>query len=755
MNKQCFNRGWEFRFNGETASVDLPHDYSIIQKREPDCPSLADGGYFPGGIADYVKTLSAPEEWRGKAVILEFEGVYMNATVRVNRHIAAFRPYGYTGFHCDISRFIDYGKDNEISVNVNNGALPNSRWYSGSGIYRNVWLTVGQSPYIKPYGIYITTPVITGGYADVAVETVLECDCPAGSVTVRSVILNAAGQELASVESGEIRQSLRLENPALWSVEDPVLYTLRSEVRKDGVPVDSEETKFGVRSVSVDAKRGFMLNGRPMKLKGGCVHHDCGILGSASFARAEERKVELLKQSGFNAVRCAHNPPSIAFLDACDRLGMLVMDEAFDMWREKKQPYDYHLYFADWWQRDMAAMVLRDRNHPSVVFWSTGNEIIERNGRSDGYALAKELADFVRGLDPTRPVTNGLCELWDDLYAEGLEDPFAELTKDFAAPLDVAGYNYLLYRYEKDHELFPDRVIAGTETHAKDAYDYWTAVEKNDHVIGDFVWTALDYLGEAGIGRVLRGDDKNHGGAYPWHQAWCGDIDICGYKRPQSYYRDFVWGIGKEPFIAVYRPEFYGVKTELYHWAWADVTGRWDWPGFEGKPVEIEVYSGGDEVELLLNGVSLGKKPAGKPNRYLARFETVYQPGELTAVTYENGRRICETTLKTAGEPARISLQADRRKLSSFNDLAFVTAEIVDANGDIVHRACDTLRFTVTGAGVLQAVGSNNPVSEESYAGDERKAHEGRAVAVVRAKEAGDILLSVSAQGLEVCMISL
>jgi beta-galactosidase len=738
MIKQNLNHGWEFRFCGETAYVDLPHDYSILQDRRPDCPSLADGGYFPGGAADYTKMLRAQEEWLGKDVYLEFEGVYMNATVRVNHHIVAFQPYGYTSFCCNITPYLKIGKDNLISVNVNNGAQPNSRWYSGSGIYRPVWLMIGQSPYIKPYGIYVTTPVIAEEYAEITVETALSCG---EGATVRTAVIDASGHERASSDSG----TLRLDGPVLWSVENPYLYTLRSKVFKNGVMTDSAETKFGVRSISVDAANGFMLNGKPMKLKGGCVHHDCGILGAAAFDRAEERKVELLKQSGFNAVRCAHNPPSPAFLNACDRLGMLVMDEAFDMWREKKQPHDYHLHFDDWWQRDLAAMILRDRSHPSVVIWSTGNEILERDGRSGGNALARELADFVRQLDPTRPVANGLCELWDSHFSEGLADPWAELTKDFAAPLDIVGYNYMPYRYEKDGKLFPGRVIAGTETFAKDAFDYWEATEKHPHVIGDFVWTAWDYLGEAGIGRVLRGDDKGHGGAYPWHQAWCGDIDICGHKRPQSYYRDFVWGIGREPFIAVHRPEFFGVKTELYHWAWPDVTDRWDWPGFEGKPVEIEVYSGGDETELLLNGVSLGRN---KTERYTAGFETVYTPGELTAVVYKNGRETYRTKLATAGEPASVSLKVDRRILTAFDDLAFVTAEITDANGNIVRRADDKLSFSVSGAGVLQAVGNNDPCSEESYAGTERKAHEGRAVAVVRAKEVGDITLHVTAEGL-------
>ncbi|MCL2351513.1 MAG: DUF4982 domain-containing protein [Firmicutes bacterium] len=760
MQRQNLSRDWEFTLSGRDAGgppehADLPHDYSILRKRDPECRAGRDGGFFPCGIAEYKKTLYAPEDWLGKAVMLEFDGVYMNATVRVNHNIAAAHPYGYTGFRCDIAPFLRYGKNNGIAVNVNNDALPNSRWYSGSGVYRHVWLLTGEKAYVYPEGVYITTP----NNSAVSVETTVGSDA-ARAVVVRSTVIRADGLEAASADvsviagKGQTRanQTIQLSDPVLWSLENPYLYTLRTEIFADGDLTDTVETKFGVRTVRADAENGFRLNGVPMKLKGGCVHHDCGILGSAAFDRAEERKVELLKQSGFNAVRTAHNPPSPAFLDACDRLGMIVMDEAFDCWREQKLPYDYHLYFADWWKRDMAAMIMRDRNHPSIAFWSTGNEIIERDGRSGGAALAKELADYARGLDGTRLITNAVCGLWgSEMNREGADDPWAELTRDFIAPLDVAGYNYLPDRYVKDGKLFPNRVIVGTETVPKEAFEYWELVEQNPRVIGDFVWTALDYLGEAGIGRVeYGGGSAQHSlpDAYPWNQAWCGDIDVCGFKRPQSYYRDFVWGVGTRPYIGVHDPKNYGAAAERSYWGWWDVTECWTWDGFEGKPIKIEVYSGGDEVELALNGASLGRKPAGKAAKYLAEFETVYTPGELTAITYENGAETFRAAVKTAGRPASIRLTPDRAVLDKFDDLSFVTVEVLDADGNPASQASTQMYLTVSGAGVLQAAGNNDPRNEDMYVGAAHRAHRGKAMAVVRAKGKGEITLCAAAEGI-------
>jgi len=791
MIKQDFNKNWSFSPSpgftfsggGEGGVVNLPHDYSISQKRDPNARGGALNGYFPGGAANYYKNLFAPEDWNGKRIFLEFEGAYMNTTVRVNSNIVTVHPYGYTSFVCDITPYLHLGRDNLISVNVNNNAQPNTRWYSGSGIYRPVWLMVAPAIHIPAYGVFVSSPSLS----KIEVATTI-CNTTREDVwvKVRNTVLDgenvvaqfcsdAYGHPTFVVEESSERECLLafdVPNAKPWSVETPYLYTLKTEVLIDGEVAHETTTPFGLRTIEVSVNEGLKINGEPIKMKGGCVHHDCGLLGAASFARAEERKVELLKQSGYNAVRCAHNPPSPAFLDACDRLGMLVIDEAFDVWREEKMTLDYHIYFKDYWQQDMTSMIKRDRNHPSIIFWSTGNEIIERSGRSDGYALARELADFVRALDSTRPVTNAICAIWDALplppgefsgNVDSFSDFWAELTEEFAAPLDVVGYNYLLGRYEKDGEKYPNRIIMGAETYAKECFDYWQATEKLPYVIGDFVWTAWDYLGESGLGRMRYVGDENFTGAYPWHHAFCGDIDICGFKRPQSYYRDFVWGIGKAPYIAVYKPENHGKKEFETEWAWHwnDVVNSWIWPGFEGKPIAIEIYSDGDEVELLLNEKSLGKKPAGKANRYIAHFETTYEPGQLTAVSYKNGTEIARSVLVSAGAPASIRLTPDRTQISVGEDLSFVTIELLDKDGNVAHQANNKLYITASGTGVVQAVGSGDPLSEELYVGVERSVYYGRAMAVVKSTdEAGQLTLTVSAEGLPaaqvlICTISL
>lgn len=780
MIRQSLDRQWRFQRAStshswwkkpESTMVDLPHDFSIIQKRDPHSPSGASNGYFPGGVAVYEKKLYIPSDWKGKKVLLEFEGIYMNATVHFNNQIVAQHPYGYTSFHCDLTPYLLYDRDNEIRVTVNNSALPNTRWYSGSGIYRHVWLLIGEDVHITPWGVYATTPQVSPETSALFVRTEVEnILASAAAVTVRSTLLTPCGSTAATAETKlevpphskvEASQTLVVSPTNLWSVENPYLYTLKSEIIKGDTIIDSTETSIGIRSISFDSENGFSLNGISMKLKGGCVHHDCGLLGAASYDRAEERKVELLKASGFNAVRCAHNPPSPAFLDACDRLGMLVIDEAFDCWRESKNPNDYGKYFEDWWEKDIASMVLRDRNHPSIILWSTGNEIVERDGRSEGYAYARKLADFVRSLDNTRGITNALCGINPDSMVTGLAanlmtipedyDHWGELSRDFVEPLDVVGYNYLLKRYEKDGEKFPGRIICGTETFPKEAYDYWDAVERLPYVIGDFVWTSLDYLGEAGIGHVWYNGEEGFLGDYPWHQAFCGDIDICGFKRPQSYYRDCVWGISKKPYIAVYKPQNYDKTPVISAWGWPDVVSSWTWPGFEGKPTVVDVYCADNEVELFLNNKSLGRKPAGKAHRYIATFEVVYEPGELIAVAYnEKGIESSRTVLRTAGAPSVIRLTPDREKLQAkFGDLSYITVELLDDEGNLVPNVCTNIYFTAWGVGSLLAVGSGNPTTDEMYTGNQRRVYEGRAMAVIRANgDAGEIVLTATAEGI-------
>jgi beta-galactosidase len=792
MNKQTFDLGWEYTeatgfFSVAFAQwqpVNLPHDLSIHKARNQSYPTGSGGGYAWSGLVTYRKKFVVPAEWRGQSVQLEFEGVYMNAEVSINGQLVALHPYGYTSFIVDLTPHLKYEVENVLIVGINNSAQPNSRWYSGTGIYRHVWLRTGGALRIQPWGVFVTTPLVNPAASTVNVATEL-----AGSVTgaiLRSTILDASGATVVQVDTSvagtTVQQTLTVKDARLWSVDEPNLYTLVSEVLVDDVLMDLEKTAFGIRSIAVDAQSGFRLNGLPMKLKGGCVHHDNGLLGAASYDRSEERKIELMKASGYNAIRCAHNPPAPAMLDACDRLGMLVIDETFDCWRTGKNPNDYHLYFEDWWQRDSESMVKRDRNHPSIIMWSIGNEVPERTGVSDGYAWARKQADFIRSLDGTRWITSALPFLFEEMFtdpsfmesisdAQSMFDPkklvptdlesdsWGNRTREFNEALDVVGYNYLFSRYDWDGKRFPERVMAGTETFPYLAYDFWKEAERLPYVIGDFVWTSIDYLGESGIGRVTVDDPTPFFAANPWpyHLANCGDIDICGFKRSQSYYRDLLWGVRTAPFIAVLDPQLFGKKLQFNQWGWEPVIDSWDFPGQEGKQTRVDVYAVDEEVELFVNGVSAGRKPAGAAQKNKTVFEVTYQPGTIEIVGYSDGKETGRTSLKTAGSPVVLHAKADRPEIHcEFGDLAYVTVDILDQDGCLVKWADSQVSLEVTGAGELIALGTANPMSEELYVGNQRKAWNGRLMAVVRSSgQAGEIILKASADGLNATEIRL
>ena len=781
MDRLNFDREWRFHLGDEPESkeigtddsswqiVDLPHDWSIGLERGPNEPSGAAGGYFPMGRGWYRKTfqdsspyhlpLRAPaaglpkgEGANRRKVWIEFEGVYMNAEVWLNEHFLGRHPYGYTGFSYDLTPFLKVGELNLLRVFVDNAHQVNSRWYSGSGIYRHVWLVKGNPIHVANGGIILSTPDINQEVASVSIQTKVENESDdTTDVTVHWHIRSSDGrlaseaEVTANIGAGaqvDFSRTLKVDGPELWSPESPTLYRLEADIVTQGNVVDTANIPFGIRSLEFDVTHGFQLNGQKMKLKGGCVHHDNGVLGAASYDRAEERKVELLKASGFNAVRCAHNPPAPAFLDACDRLGMLVIDEAFDCWRHGKNPGDYHVAFDDWWQRDLESMVQRDSNHPSIVMWSIGNEIAER-GRPEGVELAHRLADHIRELDPSRPVTSAVCEPWQKEWAW-------PATKDYFAALDVGGYNYQWAQYLPDHQQHPQRVMVGMESFPKDAFENWMSVLENDWVIGDFVWTALDYLGESGIGRVNYGKTSDGGlGEYPWHQANCGDLDLCGFKRPQSYYRDILWGSSPGLYIAVHDPVVEGQTPSLTLWGWPDVSPCWTWPGHEGEMLTVDVYSACDRVELFLNGGSLGIKPAGKTEKLIATFSAPYEPGELKAIGYMGGQRLIEAVIETAGAPQRIQLTPDRSAIQ-VGDLSYVTVEVVDPNGQLCPKAMDTIEFSVEGEGSILAVGSADPTNMERYTGSRHKVFRGRGLVVVKAGwTTGEVKILARAEGLE------
>ena len=765
MQRQNYCSDWYFHFGdlkvdhwlredpqrSDWEAVHLPHDWSISLPRSADNPSGPHGGFFTMGRGFYRKTILPSADWQGKKVLLEFEGAYMNTEIWLNENFVLRYPYGYTTFIADLTPFLKFGEENTLTVRVDNATQLNSRWYSGSGLYRPVWLIVSEPVHIAHWGIYITTPQVSAESALVRVQTTLHNESgQTASTFVRWRITAPDGQAAASSEAKTevaagsqalVSSDMQVKNPQRWSPESPSLYRLETEVIVDGKVVDTETTTFGIRSLEFSAEKGFLLNGEPVLLKGGCVHHDQGILGAASYTRSEERKVLIHKASGYNAIRCAHNPPAPAFLEACDRLGMLVMDEAFDCWRDGKNLYDYHINFDDWWQRDLDAMVLRDRNHPSVIIWSIGNEVKERDRQPEGERIARMLAERVRELDPTRPVTSAINGTWDGKSWEETDATFAAL--------DVGGYNYKWQQYELDHERFPERMMIGTESFPLEAYQNWDAVKKHPYVLGDFVWTSLDYLGESGIGRMREIGNEAFLGKYPWHHANCGDLDLCGFKRPQSYYRDIVWDVGTRLYFAVHPPT--DQNSEPSQWGWHDVWPNWNWEGYEGQPLKVDVYSACEEVELHLNERSLGRKPAGSAQQHIASFDVPYEAGTLKAVGYQDGEPAAELVLRTCGPASRVRLTVDNQQLHAKPDeLAYVTVELLDGEGQ-VHPAMDRLvRFTITGPARLAAVGSGNPTSEEAYQSDRRTTFRGRCLAVVQSTgEPGEVILCAEADGLE------
>ena len=736
-------------------SVDLPHDWSIEGKIDPKNPTGGSGGFFPSGVGWYRRTFTAPAAWNGKRIAVEFEGVYMNATVYINGHELGMHPYGYTTFFHDLTPHLNFAGANFLAVRVDQSKQRNSRWYAGAGIYRHVWLHAAHPVHVAPWGVFVTAPEAGAARARVSVKTRIANDSDtAAAVTVRQVIYSAAGAALARSEgtatveargTAEVEQEMAVDKPALWSPESPSLYRVVTGVIAGGKPVDEVSTPFGIRSVAWSAGQGLLLNGKAVKMTGGCVHHDNGPLGAAAFDRAEERRVEILKESGFTAIRAAHNPPSPAFLDACDRLGMLVLDEAFDCWSKGKNQFDYNVAFQDWWRRDIDAMVLRDRNHPSVVMWSIGNEIPER-GEPLGAQEARMIADYLRGLDRTRPITSALNSIpgkWSD-------------TDGYFSALDVGGYNYNLNNHVEDHKRVPSRIMACTESFARDMFDYWAMVDEFPYIVGDFVWTAIDYLGESGLGRWRYVDAKDttresYGAPYPCHGADCGDIDFCGNRKAIAHYRNIVWNRGEKLFLGVRQPPPEGKEVRVTRWGVYPVYASWTWPGMEGKPLEVEIYSRGEAARLYLNDKLIGEKPTTRAEKFKASFSVPYTPGVLKAVAVQEGKEIAESVLRTVGAPARLRLTADRAALrADGQDLAFITVEALDATGLVHPNADHQVSFMVKGPGTIVAVGNADMTSEEPYQGTQRKLFHGKALVVVRApRNPGTLTITAGAPGLQ------
>ena len=767
---QNFDKQWKFKLGDVFQAADpefddaswrilnLPHDWSIEGNFDPSNPAGNDGAYLPTGIAWYRKQFTVPANWNNKKVSIYFEGVYMNSEVFINGHSLGVYPYGYSSFYYDLTPHLNVGGENTIAVRVDNSQQKNCRWYSGSGIYRHVSMIVTDPVHIEQWGVTVTTPTISKQEASVEIKTTLKNETSATQQIILSTqITNKAQKSVGSSDikveispnsEKEILQNIIVENPALWTPETPNLYNATVSIKKGEQTIDKTENTFGIRSIELSAENGFLLNGQKVLLNGGCVHHDNGCLGAAAFDRAEERKVELLKEAGFNAVRTAHNILSEAFLEACDRLGLLVIDEAFDGWREMKNTFtpiehDYSTLFDKWWKTDVQVMVKRDKNHPSIIMWSIGNEIIERT-KPEAVETAKKLAAAVKEIDSTRPVTSAMTtwgqgwEIFDPLMAEH----------------DVCGYNYQLHEAKADHERVSSRIIYQSESYPKDAFFCWDLVEDHPYILGDFVWTAIDYLGESGIGRwYYEGDvpgEHWHRDLFPWHAAYCGDIDLIGFRKPISHYRNMLYNDTEKLYMAVREPETDDKKIVTTMWGTWPTWESWTWPGHEGKDIEVEIYSKYEKVQLYCNDKLIGEKATGRNEEFKALFTLPYETGKIKAVGVNGDQEMESTILTTAEKASSIKLTADRTEIiADGQDLSFITIEMTDAKGTLDPCASNQLHFEIEGPGSIIAVANSDIKDTDPYVATSRKAFHGRAMVVVRSTDqAGDITLKASSDGL-------
>ncbi len=845
MIRKKWNSGWHVSKPGDSPmmetvqggvsaaeTITLPHDAMIHEKRTRETKNQHQTGFYPGGVYHYTKNFDVPEEWMDKNVSLEFEGVYRNAMVYVNGDYAGGHPYGYTNFYIELDDFLKYGQANEVKVVANNSAEEDSRWYSGSGIYRNVNIMVGNRLHIATDGVRITTPEVEKDCTTVQVAVRMENKgCGRHKVKLVTELLdregNLAGKESTPVsvfpnQEISVRQRILVDSPKLWDVEEPNLYICMVKIVEDAEVLDEVKENFGIRSITMNAKHGLRINGKEIKLRGSCIHHDNGIIGAATLECAEERRCRQLKEAGFNCIRSSHHPLSKAMLDACDKMGMLVLDELSDMWTRKKNNNDYAQAFFAYWEKDVEQMVAKDYNHPSVIMYISGNEIQEA-ASAKGTELNRKITEKFHTLDDTRYVTvaiNGLLSCMDhmgeimcsimgismeqmmqmmaaqaapqeesgtsvdtsgtsvdtsstsvdtsstsvdaangstDLMYGPMADAFAKneivsgLLEEFASVTDLTGYNYLTARHEMEHEMYPNRVILGTETLPADIVRLWKIVKENPHVIGDMTWTGYDYLGEAGSAVFYY--DGRHGFSPNWpiSVAYMGDIDIIGYRRPMSYYREIVYGLRKKPYIAVERVNHYGETPVKTAWMWKDEIASWTWDGYEGKPAVINVYSNADEVELFQNGKSLGRKPVGEETNYYVSFETQYQPGKLEAVCYRDGMEGGRDELVTAGADVELCVNADKKVLSADGaDLSYVTICLKDKDGSVNLQAKKEVAVSVEGAGSLQGFGSADPETENYYDNTVWETYDGYLLAVIRAgEETGEIKVSFTADGCE------
>lgn len=772
MQKIDFNADWRVkRLSGDRTekSVTLPHDAMIGEKRTFESEGGTNTGWYEGYDYEYTKTFSVPEAYADKKVFFEFEGVYRNAEVYLNDEKIAYRPYGYTNFYADATPFLKFDGENTLRVIARNADQPNSRWYSGSGIYRPVFMYVADRAHILPNGVKIRTLSVSPAEVEVRIKTSVP-----GMVGVNIDYKGKIAARGEKESDGEACFTFTVPEANLWSVDTPELYTCSVTFEND-----TAEEKFGIRTVSCSPEKGFCINGERVILRGACIHHDNGILGARCYPEAEERKIRILKENGYNAVRSAHNPCSKAMLAACDKLGMLVMDEYTDMWFIHKTKYDYADYAPEWYERDITDMIEKDYNHPSVVMYSLGNEVAETS-RADGVEFFKAMRGVCKKLDEDRPVTTGVNIFFNYLYSMGFgvySDKKAEKnpqkkvgseffndlagslgagfmktmaklpgcdrkTRDCYAAMDVAGYNYGIKRYKGDLKKYHERIILGSETFCADAYRFWELAKTAPALIGDFVWAGMDYLGELGVGSWEYKEyapDFTHG--VGWVSAGSGRIDLIGNPLGEALYTKVAFELTDKPLIAVVPVSHTDEKHSPSAWKFSNAIPSWSWNGLDGRKARVEVYSRAPVVELFVNGKSVGKKKFGKNCKF--DFDTVYAEGEITAIARnEEGKEISRSSLYSAGRETNLSVMPEKYKVSA-GEVCFVRLKYTDKKGTVKPLFRGMVSVKVEN-GELLAVGSACPYNELSYLGDKTDTYYGEAMAVVKAGENGSVKVFAS-----------
>ena len=783
MQKIDFNKGWMCKCltrDEDAYPVTLPHDAMLSEPRTQESTGEGNIGWYIGGDYEYTKNFFVPEEYKNKKVLIEFEGIYHNGEVYINGKKAAYRPYGYTNFYVNTEGFFQYGKENEIKVIAHNADQPNSRWYSGTGIYRPAYLYVGGEKHIPVNGMKIRTL----SYDPARIEVVVRTSAPGET----SLEIEFGGNKVLAVngestkENGQIAAyqalfQLDIPDAKLWDTEHPNLYTCKAVFGEDEVT----ET-FGIRELIWNPQVGMTINGERVILRGACFHHDNGVLGACTYPEAEERKMRIFKENGYNAVRSAHYPCSKALLDACDRVGMLMLDEYVDVWYIHKTKYDYAGQLADWWKQDLKDMVDKDYNHPSAIMYSTGNEVAE-TAQKKGIALTGDMTNYLHSLDSTRPVTCGINIFFNFLSSIGLgvySDEKAEKsaaskpekkkkpvgsefyntlactvgdyfmkcgatlypcdlkTRDAYANMDIAGYNYGIFRYKHDLKKYPNRLILGSETFCKDAYSFWKIAKKNKRIIGDFVWAGWDYIGEVGDGAAEYSDYKFEDPATRM-TGGNGRIDLNGKPRAEAAYTRVAFERETGPFIAV-DPVYQKEKLRLTGWQLTKALESWSWEGCDGEPAKVEVFARAALVELFINGKSVGKK---KVKKCRANFNTTYENGEITAVSYDkNGREINHYSLPTAGKETVLQVRPEEKKVKP-EGLAFIQLQYTDSKGIWKPMEKHNIKVTVEN-GVLKGLGSPAPYVKGNYTEDTVDTYYGEAMAVIQADGNGPVKVTVA-----------